>query len=235
MTSSNLSVSVVIPTLDRAHFLPAAIASVRAQNVEGTEIVIVDDGSTDDTSRVVEELRSGGSEPEIRYYCQEHRGVSAARNRGLAEARGEVIAFLDSDDVWPDGSLRHRLHTLAENPHADIVYGKTRIRCIVPGTSHRRFRDGESVFFSSLCSMVIRRATFERVGPINEEFAHSEDVEWLARAKEKGVHIVQTDFVVLEYRIHDRNMTSDVEENRAFLFRALKQSLDRRRGGGGAL
>jgi GT2 family glycosyltransferase len=120
---------------------------------------------------------------------------------------------------------------LLDNPSADVVYGKTRVRNLLPGTKLRRYADGEAVYHPCFGSMLIRRSAFEKAGTINESFDHSEDVDWLCRANENGVVTLRTDFVVLEYRIHGGNMTDAVEENRAHLFRALKQSLDRRRTG----
>jgi len=219
-------VSVIIPTYDRAGFVGDALASVVAQAYDPLEVIVVDDGSTDGTADVV-----AACERPVRWIQQEHRGVSAARNRGLAEARGELIAFLDSDDVWTEGSLRHRVAFLTDHPEAAAVHGKTRVRNLTAGTTLRRYADGEAVQHPCFGSMLVRRSAFAAVGMIDETFAHSEDVDWLCRAKEKGIVIIQTDHVVLEYRIHGGNMTSEVAENRAFLFRALKQSLDRRRRG----
>jgi GT2 family glycosyltransferase len=104
----------------------------------------------------------------------------------------------------------------------------------VPHTTLRRYRDGEAIHHPSFGSKLIRREVFDRVGPVNESFEHSEDIEWVCRAKEAGVAMLLTDEVVLEYRIHGANMTSEAVTNRQFLFRALKESLDRRRGGEGS-
>jgi glycosyltransferase involved in cell wall biosynthesis len=220
-------VSVIIPAFNRERLLPDALASVRAQRCGSLEIIVVDDGSSDATAAAAEAF-----DPSVRCLRQEHRGVSAARNRGLAEARGELIAFLDSDDLWPEGSLAHRIELLRTNPHVEVVYGKTRVHNLIPQTTLRRYRDGEAIHHPSFGSMLVRRTVFDRIGGINEAFEHSEDIDWVCRAKEAGVVMLLTDHVVLEYRIHGANMTSDATTNRAFLFRALKGSLDRRRTGG---
>ena len=226
MIASAPLVSVIIPTYDRERFLGEALANAYAQAYEPLEVIVVDDGSTDATA----ELVTAFAHP-VRYVRQEHRGVSVARNRGLAEAHGDLIAFLDSDDLWTDGSLRHRVDLLATHPEAAIAYGKTRVRNLVAGTQLRRYADGEAVHHPCFGSMLVRRSAFATVGGIDESFAHSEDVDWVCRANEQALVTIRTDRIVLEYRIHGGNMTSEVAENRAFLFRALKQSLDRRRGG----
>src|SRR5262249_29774449 len=92
-------VSVLIPTWNRARYLPIAIESVLAQSFEDLEVIVIDDGSTDDTSGALAAIR----DPRVRTIRGEHRGISRALNAGLAAARGELVARLDSDDMWlPD-------------------------------------------------------------------------------------------------------------------------------------
>ena len=88
-------ISIILPTFNRADVIKRAIASVQAQTFTDWELIIVDDGSTDDTARVVTDL-----DPRIRYFYQENKGVSSARNNALRQSRGQYIAFLDSDDEW---------------------------------------------------------------------------------------------------------------------------------------
>src|SRR5437764_433544 len=90
--------SVIVASYNRASFLPGCVASLRAAGVPDLEIVIVDDGSRDDTRAVVESLGPG-----IRYIYQENRGLSEARNTGIRAARGRYLAYLDSDDFWLPG------------------------------------------------------------------------------------------------------------------------------------
>jgi glycosyltransferase involved in cell wall biosynthesis len=110
------TISVVIPTYNRGPLLVEAIVSVLAQTVAPLEILVIDDGSTDDTrERLVPYL------DRIEYVLQENRGVSAARNRGVESARGELIAFLDADDVWHPRKLERQLASLAESPHLGLL------------------------------------------------------------------------------------------------------------------
>lgn len=110
------SVSVVIPTYNRAAFLGAAVASIRAQTYPCTEIVIVDDGSTDDTAQVVTTLGPG-----IRYVTQTNAGPAAARNRGIHEARGDLVAFLDTDDRWLPEKIALQVEILQREPSVALV------------------------------------------------------------------------------------------------------------------
>jgi glycosyltransferase involved in cell wall biosynthesis len=111
-------VSVVIPAYNRSALLGEAIESVLAQDHPRLEVIVVDDGSTDDTPSVV---RSYGNR--VKYIRQEHSGRSAARNRGLAHAAGEFVAFLDSDDVFLPGKLSTQVLFLLDHPEVDAVYG----------------------------------------------------------------------------------------------------------------
>jgi glycosyltransferase involved in cell wall biosynthesis len=113
-------VSVVIPAYNRAGLLIAAVDSVLAQTYPAHEVVIVDDGSTDGTEEAVR-ARFGG-QPKVRYFRQKNAGVSAARNRGMKEAAGEFIAFLDSDDAWLPGKLALQLEALRLAPEAGMVW-----------------------------------------------------------------------------------------------------------------
>ena len=105
------TVTVVIPTYNRKGLLPRALTSVARQTRPPDEVIVVDDGSTDDTEGLVRR-----EFPDVRYLQQENRGVAAARNRGIREAKGEWLAFLDSDDEWLPQKLTRQLDELREQP-----------------------------------------------------------------------------------------------------------------------
>jgi glycosyltransferase involved in cell wall biosynthesis len=116
MERKNL-VSVIIPTYNRSHYLARAINSALAQKYSPLEIIVVDDGSTDNTPNVIASFRD-----QIIPVRQDNMGVSAARNLGLQIARGEYIAFLDSDDFWAEEKLLEQIRTLEEHPDCDVSY-----------------------------------------------------------------------------------------------------------------
>ncbi len=121
-------VSVVVPTYDRAGLLVEALDSVRAQTYRPIELLIVDDGSTDDTGGVVEEWRAacaGDDGLTVRYFRQENAGAPAARNRGLIESAGEYVQFLDSDDLLHPAKLAVHVPALAGDDALDFVYSAT--------------------------------------------------------------------------------------------------------------
>src|SRR4030042_4290993 len=115
-------VSAIIPVYNGEAFLAEAVESIRQQGYRPIEIIIVDDGSTDNTKRI-----AAGLKGDVHYVYQPNSGLPAARNRGLNEARGDVIAFLDVDDLWSRDKLEHQLLRLNDAPSAEIVLGYTQI------------------------------------------------------------------------------------------------------------
>ncbi len=113
-------VSVIIPTYKHRDLVMETLASVWAQTFQDFEIIVIDDGSPDGTAQL---LRPLAQEGRIRLIEQENRGQAAARNVGIAQARGEFIALLDDDDLWPDDKLQWQVEALRERPHAVLVYG----------------------------------------------------------------------------------------------------------------
>lgn len=120
----NPKVSVIIPTYNRAVKVRPTIESVLAQTLSDLEIIVVDDGSSDDTGKILLEVYGD----RIRYYFQTNQGVSAARNKGIEEARGEWIAFLDSDDLWEKEKLEWQFKALERfAPQCGACYTDTRL------------------------------------------------------------------------------------------------------------
>jgi glycosyltransferase involved in cell wall biosynthesis len=119
-------VSIILPTYNRAKFLPQAFESIRAQAWTDWELIVVDDGSTDDTRELIARLSSGLRQP-VHYVYQENRGPYGARNTGLDLARGRYVAFFDSDDIWLPHHLQDCVRALGANPEVDWVYGACRI------------------------------------------------------------------------------------------------------------
>ncbi len=121
-SSNQKKVSVIIPTYNRAKFLPNAVRSIINQKYDNIEIIIVDDGSNDNTQAVVNSLKEKYSNI---IYCHNERtkGPSGARNTGIIKSSGNYVSFLDSDDTWLDGNLSNGLKILNENPEIDVLFG----------------------------------------------------------------------------------------------------------------
>jgi glycosyltransferase involved in cell wall biosynthesis len=224
-------ISVIIPVYNGAKFLPEAIANVEAQAHPSLEIIVVDDGSTDDTATVAQTLGD-----RIRYIHQSNQGPAAARNRGLAIARGTFVAFLDVDDQWPAEKLDHQLAAFAANPQLEIVNGYVQMMQAVPRTDRGwgfQPRHAPLVSFN-LGSALFRKSVFEKVGHFDASQIHSEDVDWFMHARELGVAMVVLEEVTLLYRKHGENLTGDRSENLKGFLHALHKSIRRRRQQGEA-
>ena len=224
-----MRVSVVIPAFDGERFLSDAVASIRAQECPIHEIVVVDDGSTDGTAELAERLGA-------RVVQQQNGGPAAARNRGIEASDGDVIAFLDCDDLWTDGSLARRLDALERDPELQVVLGRHRVEYL-PGALLVEFPADEdgSITSSKFSSGVFRREAFERVGLLDTSFRQAEDVDWFLRALELGLPMLIVDHVSLVYRRHRANVTCDRDLNAVYFARALRRSLERRREQGGGV
>lgn len=217
-------VSVLVPVRNGAAFLAEALASITAQQHAPLEIIVIDDGSTDASPEIATQTTG------VRCVRQPPGGVAAARNRGLAEARGEIIAFLDADDLWPAGRLARQLAAFAAAPELAIVQG--RIQCL------RRAAGGafapylEPCFYFNLGAALFRRGVFERVGIFDPALAFCEDADWFLRARELAVPCVQQPEIALFYRRHGANMTAGKSVAELGFPRVLKRALDRRRQSG---
>jgi tetratricopeptide (TPR) repeat protein len=182
-------VSVIIPTYNRANYLPEALRSVLAQSLRPFEVIVVDDGSSDNTREVVHSFDS-----RIHYFWQDHRGVAAARNLGLEVAQGEIIAWLDSDDLWESEFLATLVPLLIQDEKLDGVYcGLAHIDpagSLLP-TSSEKVVPPEDLFSSLIESdfivtpaIVVRKKCYEQVGPFDLQFRICEDYDmWLRLAK----------------------------------------------------
>ncbi len=178
------SVSVIIPTYNRAHVLPRALASVRAQTHAVTEIIVVDDGSADDSAALV-----AREFPEAFVISQPNHGVSHARNRGIDAASGDWLAFLDSDDEWCRDKLERQLAALALEPetrvcHTDEMWIR-RGRRVNPCNRHHK--QGGWIFHRCLplcvispSAVLLRRDVLEDLGGFDETLPACEDYDlWL--------------------------------------------------------
>jgi len=209
-----LRVSVIIPTYNRADYLPQALQSVFDQTLDPFEVIVVDDGSTDNTTDVVRAF-----EPRVRYFRHDHnKGVSAARNSGLEAAQGEIIAWLDADDLWEPDFLATLIPLLAADPRLDGVYSGFVLMDaagnILPQSSQRVVPPSD--LFSSLIdtnlivtpAIVARKKCFEQVGNFDPQFGIAEDYDmWLRLAK--VFTIMGLPAPLVRIRVHESNTLQD--------------------------
>jgi len=194
-------VSVIIPTYNRGWIVKEAIESVMAQDYRDFELIVVDDGSTDDTDDILNSYRG-----DIMVFRQENQGVSAARNRGLSEASGRFIAFLDSDDLWLPQKLFRQIKFFNENPDAQICQTEeTWIRKGIRVNPKKRHKKPWGMIFESslaLClvspsAVMIRRSLFEKVGGFDETLPACEDYDlWLRISCRYPVYLIETPLII---------------------------------------
>lgn len=220
-------VSVVVPAYNAARFLRDAITSVREQGYAPLEIIVVDDGSADETPELLRALAAPG----FRRIWQENAGPSAARNRGIEAATGEVIAFIDADDLWPAGKLELQVNRLVADPSLEVVSGRVQYFA-QDGRSldGYHFESEEQALLNiNLGAAVFRREVFDRIGLFDEELRFSEDHDWFLRAREQSVRLVVLEESTLRYRLHTGNVTRGRSVRDLMLPQVLKRSLERRR------
>jgi glycosyltransferase involved in cell wall biosynthesis len=224
--AQNPLISVVIPVFNGEKYLGEAIESIRQQGYVPLEVIIVDDGSTDGTARLVKHLGT-----DIQYIYQDNKGTAAARNTGLRAVKGDIIAFLDADDLWPDDKFALQIPRLKDDPELDIVLGRIQYVCL-PGAEEPKHRFEEPDYTLTnvhLGSGLFRKTIFDEVGYFDEEMRFNEDMDWFFRALEQDVSMVIIKEVTLIYRLHQDNLTRGRGNKHQGLFKTLKKSLDRRR------
>lgn len=225
MRRSDSLVSVIIPVYNGERFLAGAVHNVLKQNYDPLEIIIIDDGSTDRTALIASTFKHC-----VHYYYQPNSGPAAARNLGIKEAQGDVIAFLDVDDLWPINKLKRQTSYLGANPSVEIVQGLIKNMALETSapTGELIFEEtSEPYKFINLGSAIYRRSAFEKVGLLDETLHDNEDLDWFLRAWENNVTKVVLDHVALFYRKHDCNMSRQEKRGDLQLVRLFKKHLDR--------
>ena len=200
-TGKNPLVSVISPTYNRGWIVKEAIDSVLAQDYVNFELIVVDDGSTDNTHDILDSYQNN-----ILVLRQNNKGVSAARNRGLAAASGHFIAFLDSDDTWLPQKLSRQVDFFQSNPDALIcqteeIWIRNNVR-VNPKKRHKKpsgmiFEPSLSLCLVSPSAVMIKKNLFEEVGLFDETLPACEDYDlWLRISCRHPVHLIDTPLII---------------------------------------
>jgi glycosyltransferase involved in cell wall biosynthesis len=218
-------ITCIVPTYNAVGYLGESLESILAQDYRPLEVIVVDDGSTDHTAELAESYG-----PPVRVVVQEtNLGPSATRNRGLREARGEYLTFLDADDLYRPGKLTRQLQVLEADPEIDICL------CVAenfwePGLEQERDRyiaAGRIRMTHHLSTLLTTRSVFDRVGPLDEETL-GDHADWFLRAIDLGLRIEILDEVLLFRRMH----AASLSHNRPIFddyFKLLRGRIDQRR------
>lgn len=217
---SNPAFSVIVPVYNASATIAETIASICAQSCGDFELILVDDGSSDDSLLVM--LREAGRDERIRLVSQHNAGVSAARNRGVELARGWLIAFCDADDLWHEDKLAAHLEMHDTDPALDASFAQ--IAFVDPNAS-KRIQTLSSVPSGALTlpqiigenpvcttsNLVVTRAALERFGGFDPAMRHAEDQEWLARAIGQGAVIEGLDALLVAYRLSPSGLSVNLD------------------------
>jgi len=220
-------INVIIPVYNGERYLAETIESVLAQTYRPVEVIVVDDGSTDESARIAKSF--GFS---IRYYYQPNLGTAAALNRGIELACGDYFAFLGADDLWTEDRIRLQMAAFDAHPNVDIVSGHVK-QFLSPeldeSVKRKIHYSIELIPGHVLPAMLIKREVFFRVGLFETNWEVGAEMSWYLRAMEIGLHIMILPDLVLLRRLHESN--KGITKRRFITERAqiLKASLDRRR------
>jgi glycosyltransferase involved in cell wall biosynthesis len=219
------SVTVVLPVLDGARHLDAALDALEAQTLPALEVLVVDGGSRDRTRQIALE------HPSVRLLDLPGSGVSAAYNAGLREAGGALLAFCSADDLLEPGALEAHERALSGSPDSGMSVGLVEFFAD-PGGVSPSVREGlaGTVRRSRILeAMVIRRSVVERHGPFRTDLGPSADMEWIERLASAGVETVDLPVTVVRKRLHDANASYARDAGQSDLLRALRVGIVRKR------
>ncbi len=205
-----MKISVVIPTYNRYEFLKRALASVYVQSLSPSEIIVIDDGSTDETSNIKNDF------PNIKYFYQKNRGVSSARNSGIKKASYEWVAFLDSDDEWHHDKLKEQVDFHKNNPSILMSYTDERwMRDAKEIRVPKKFKKhGGSIFNECLShciiapsASIVHKNLFDKIGLFDEELEVCEDYDlWLRIASQYEIGLINKKLIT-KYAGHEDQLS----------------------------
>jgi glycosyltransferase involved in cell wall biosynthesis len=221
-TPKSSLVSVVIPTYNRRNLIQPCLQSVLNQNHQQLEIVVIDNGSSDDTIEQVKAI----NDPRIKLFLEPLRGAAAARNTGVKHATGEFLTFLDSDDLWLTHKTADQINHLRRDNETSMVFSE-----------YREFNNNnvdelrpvkESSMMLSVITMMVRREAFLRVGYFDQTLQAGEFMHWYARALALGLKSRAIHDVVALRRLHDSNSSSQYQSKASYAA-ACRSILEMRR------
>ncbi len=229
----NPLISVIVVTYNRACFLKGALDSIKRQTFKDYEIIVVDDGSTDNTKEIVEKYEG------IRYIFQEHGGISKARNTAIKAAKGKWIATLDSDDLWKEDKLQKQVDYLRDHPDCRIVYSNYRNFTDIPEDKldEKQKELLNTVIKWNLPTALIDAGLFHEIGMFDENLVYGEDSDWNLRLEILNINMEHClNEVLYLRRVHSSNITNTRKEfsNAAFwrmIATAYRKTIRLRRGG----
>jgi hypothetical protein len=220
-------VTVIIPVYNGERFISDAVDNVLSQNYNPIEIIIVDDGSTDRTGEIINQIPV-----DIRYFKQENDGPSSARNRGIRDASGDFLVFLDVDDLWPENNLIYFVDEMLNDPAAEVIRGYAQIMEYNEDTGeYNLVGNPKEAFPDYIGAAIYRKSAFKHVGLFDTTLKFGEDQDWFNRANELRVNVKRLEDITLLVRRHGMNMTHGKDLVELNALKVFKKSIDRKRAG----
>jgi len=222
-------ISIIIPTYNRALLLKEAIESVFLQTYKNFELIVVNDGSTDNTLNLLKQYGN-----RLRILNQENKGVSAARNLGIKNANGDLIAFLDSDDLWLPEKLKNQVNFFLNNLSALIcqtqeIWIRNGIR-VNPKKKHEKksgmiFKNSLALCLVSPSAVMIHKKLFQNVGLFDESLPACEDYDlWLRISYKYPIYLIDKPLIIKRGG-HDDQLSKDIGLDR-YRIKAIKKIID---------
>ena len=219
--SRSAKVSVIIPTYNYGEFIGGAIESVLSQTLAPLEVIVVDDGSNDDTEARIKPF------DQVRYIRKDRGGVSSARNEGVRQSRGDYVAFLDADDAWLPDKLERQLNRFSDDPEIGLVHCGLREIDAITGEKSRDYTSGAEgwvaddlvlyegpLIVGPGSTLVVPRHVFDQVGGFDETLTHGEDWEFCVRVA-KGYKVGFIGEPLVKYLEHGNNAHLDIAKMEA--------------------
>ena len=225
-------ISCIVPVYNGERYLSEALQSIFAQSYRPLEVIVVDDGSTDNTPQVVARFKNC-----IRYLEQSNKGPSATRNLGVSAARGDFVAFLDPDDLWHPEKLARQMARFEARPELDLCVAHVQLFW-VPELREEAARLRNQARLNTVPgyttgTLLTSRTFFDTVGEFDASFWFGDATDWFLRAADGGAVMELLPDVLLYHRMHTTNLTRrQISASRDEFLRIVKRSLDNRRQAG---
>ena len=214
-----------MPVHNGERYLAEALESVLANTLAVSELIVVDDGSTDESANIARRYQG------VRYVYQAAAGAAQARNHGISLCTGEWVAFLDADDLWTADKLELQAAELRRDPTLDGVFGSV----VQFYHENGQLVEEEARAGQLLGGWLAKRQLFERVGLFDSRYRMGEFIDWCLRSQELGCRYGTIPEVVLRRRLHSHNMGRTEKQNRQDYARIVMAALQRRKSGPGSL
>ena len=226
LSSTTCPISVIIPVYNNANYLDETISSVLNQSLKPEQVIVIDDGSTDGTEKIAK-----SHQPHVDYIYQENSGANAARNKGVENAIGQFVAFLDGDDLWEPEKLETQMRCLFENPNVDAVFAHVQnfySPDLEPGKQATLKASLSPVAGHIPSTMVIKKEALSSIGLFDEGVTIGDFMQWLFRARDGGISEVMLPDILVKRRIHGGNTTIVEKRLHSQYLDVIREALARR-------